>query len=234
MGFSLTAVGILANISLRHRNGADLESSLIGDPKFAKPLNYRVLKVKNLKQTPKQDLDFLMARKKGSASTVILSEEQLKDICGEGSLVCVPRRWLKELGFDPEQERKARVLGVHPDGKEVWEYTDWRTLEEKAWDWESNHPLSGVVPLADRIANGELNIKEEELEFIDLINFERKRKARLYDMGPELVEVIGDYSDEQIAKELKEVIRERLDPDSVDHFAPDYHRPIVRMKDEEG
>ena len=103
---------------------------MIGDPKFAKPLNYWVLKVKNLKQTLKQDLDSLMARKKGSASTVMLSEEQLKDICGEGSLVCVPRRWLKELGFDPEQKSKARVLGVHPDGNEIWSYRDWEGVKE--------------------------------------------------------------------------------------------------------
>jgi hypothetical protein len=108
----------------------DLESSLIGDSKFAKPLNYCVWELKNLKQTPKQDLDFLMARKKGSASTVMLSEEQLKDICGEGSLVCVPRRWLKELGFDPEQKSKARVLTVH-SGKEVWCHRDWEEYREK-------------------------------------------------------------------------------------------------------
>mgnify|MGYP006104278839 CR=1 FL=1 len=60
----------------------------------------------------------------------MLSEEQLKDICGEGSLVCVPRRWLKELGFDPEQKSKARVLGVHPDGNEIWSYRDWESLKE--------------------------------------------------------------------------------------------------------
>jgi hypothetical protein len=71
-----------------------------------------------------------MARKKGSTSTVMLSEKQLTDICGEGSLVCVPKRWLKELGFDPEQKSQARVLTVHQDGKEVWSYHDWEA--EKA------------------------------------------------------------------------------------------------------
>jgi len=60
----------------------------------------------------------------------MLSEKQLTDICGEGSLVCVPRRWLRELGFDPEQKSQARVLTVHQDGKEVWSYQDWEA--EKA------------------------------------------------------------------------------------------------------
>jgi len=186
---------------------------LIGDPKFAKLLNYWVLKVKNLKQTLKQDLDSLMARKKGSASTVMLSEEQLKDICGEGSLVCVPRRWLKELGFDPEQKSKARVLGVHPDGKEVWEYTDWRTLEDKVREWEETNGYYGeVLELVDRWQEGELDFDVHEITWMDFVNYVRKRKADFHAMGPEMEALMGEPSVEQIQIRMREIINERLNP----------------------
>ena len=71
-----------------------------------------------------------MPRPKGSA-TVRLSEEQLESLCGRGSLVCVPKAWLKSLGFDPDQKKSARVLGVHTDGKEVWDYYDWAKEEAR-------------------------------------------------------------------------------------------------------
>ncbi|MDC0566537.1 hypothetical protein OAP01_00770 [Akkermansiaceae bacterium] len=203
---------------------------MIGDPKFAKPLNYWVFKVKNLKQTLKQDLDSLMARKKGSASTVMLSEEQLKDICGEGSLVCVPRRWLKELGFDPEQERKARVLGVHPDGKEVWEYTDWRTIEDKAREWdEQNWYYGEVMELVDRWQEGELDFDVREIQWMDFVNYVRARKADLYTMGPEMEALMGEPSVEQIHIRMRSIIDERL-------ISHGFHTPTTSSitEDEEG
>lgn len=92
-----------------------------------------------------------MARKKGSATTVMLSEEQLKDICAEGSLVCVPRRWLKELGFDPEQKSKAKVLTVHPDGKEIWSYRDWKA-EKMAYEARVETIASEITELRKEIA----------------------------------------------------------------------------------
>jgi hypothetical protein len=75
-----------------------------------------------------------MPRPKGSA-TVRVSEEQLESLCGEGSLVCVPKAWLKSLGFDPDQKKSARVLGVHTDGKEVWDYLDWAKEEARLRKW---------------------------------------------------------------------------------------------------
>ena len=154
-----------------------------------------------------------MARKKGSASTVMLSEEQLKDICGEGSLVCVPRRWLKELGFDPEQKSKARVLGVHPDGKEVWEYTDWRTLEDKAREWEETNGYYGeVLELVDRWQEGELDFDVHEITWMDFVNYVRKRKADFHVMGPEMEALMGEPSVEQIQIRMREIINERLIP----------------------
>lgn len=39
--------------------------------------------------------------------------------------MCVPKKWLKQLGFDAEQKTYSNGLGVHPDGKEIWTYRDW-------------------------------------------------------------------------------------------------------------
>ncbi|MDB4772054.1 hypothetical protein OAG12_01795 [Akkermansiaceae bacterium] len=66
-----------------------------------------------------------MARPKNSRSTVMLSRKQLEDLVGEGGLVCVPKKWLKHLGFDVDQQKYATGLGYHPDGKEIWSYKDW-------------------------------------------------------------------------------------------------------------
>ena len=66
-----------------------------------------------------------MARPKNSRSTVMLSRKQLEDLVGKGGLVCVPKKWLKHLGFDVDQQKYATGLGYHPDGKEIWSYQDW-------------------------------------------------------------------------------------------------------------
>jgi hypothetical protein len=55
----------------------------------------------------------------------MLSRKQLEDLVGKGGLVCVPKKWLKHLGFDVDQQKYATGLGYHPDGKEIWSYHDW-------------------------------------------------------------------------------------------------------------
>ena len=55
----------------------------------------------------------------------MLSRKQLEDLVGKGGLVCVPKKWLKHLGFDVDQQKYATGLGYHPDGKEIWSYQDW-------------------------------------------------------------------------------------------------------------
>jgi len=70
-----------------------------------------------------------MARPKNSRSTAMLSRKQLEDLVGKGGLVCVPKKWLKHLGFDVDQQKYATGLGYHPDGKEIWSYKDWEALK---------------------------------------------------------------------------------------------------------
>ena len=69
-----------------------------------------------------------MPRKKGSKSTVMISQHQLDMICGEQGLACVSRKWLRELGFDPDQNIASRSLGVHAvvgdDGRETWDFRE--------------------------------------------------------------------------------------------------------------
>ena len=81
--------------------------------------------IKNTLKREKKAYFLLMPRQKGSKSTVLISQHDLDMICGEGGLAVVSRRWLKDLGFDPDQETPYRTIGVHVDiidGKEVWDF----------------------------------------------------------------------------------------------------------------
>jgi|11BtaG_2_1085332.scaffolds.fasta_scaffold05253_3 hypothetical protein len=56
------------------------------------------------------------------ASAVWLTDNQLSYIIGAGSLVCVPRGWLKKLGFDPDQESCPVDIAVTFRGqREIWD-----------------------------------------------------------------------------------------------------------------
>lgn len=57
-----------------------------------------------------------------ATNTVWLTDNQLSYIAGAGSLVCVPRGWLKKLGFDPDQESCPVDIAVTLKGQmEIWD-----------------------------------------------------------------------------------------------------------------
>lgn len=57
-----------------------------------------------------------------ATNTVWLTDNQLTYMAGAGSLVCVPRGWLKKLGFDPDQGSSPVDIAVTLQGqREVWD-----------------------------------------------------------------------------------------------------------------
>ena len=72
-----------------------------------------------------------------ATNTVWLTDNQLTYMAGAGSLVCVPRGWLKKLGFDPDQESSPVDIAVTLQGqREVWdiERPD-KSREERISEW---------------------------------------------------------------------------------------------------
>lgn len=126
-----------------------------------------------------------MARPKNSRSTVLLSRKQLEDLVGEGGLVCVPKKWLKHLGFDVDQQKYATGLGYHPDGKEIWSYQDWAATK------------SGLESLAKEL---DQQIKEWGKEIEDL-----KQEGRWVEEEPkEPTRKKGVMTDDELRAEQDE------------------------------
>lgn len=123
-----------------------------------------------------------MARPKNSRSTVMLSRKQLEDLVGKGGLVCVPKKWLKHLGFDVDQQKYATGLGYHPDGKEIWSYRDWDLYKQDRVANYNEHVAkirsydSSCNDLRRRAIEEGLN--PEDNVFLDRIEMIRRTKAK--------------------------------------------------------
>jgi hypothetical protein len=84
-----------------------------------------------------------------ATNTVWLTDNQLTYMAGAGSLVCVPRAWLKKLGFDPDQESSPVDIAVTLQGqREVWD----TERPDKSWE--------------EHVSDREDSEREEEKEFL--------------------------------------------------------------------